>query len=185
MVLVRNKGWLRALLVVTGLLLPSLPASLAAEAMSAELCAAAVNDVVIDIITYTRWPHPISALQMCIAGQTAYAGSLLGLKHNHEGRVLVTRRIDLAEPAQFDGCDVVYLGKMASAQREVLPDLLNGRGILAIEEDNPGCERGGIFCLRLGEDRVSFSVNLDSLSRSGLKVHPGVLKLGRKGRGAQ
>ncbi|EOI7245511.1 YfiR family protein, partial [Salmonella enterica subsp. enterica serovar Anatum] len=46
-------------------------------------------------------------------------------------------------------------------------------------EQNTECIMGSAFCLIINNDEVKFSVNLDSLSHSGVRVNPEVLMLAR------
>jgi hypothetical protein len=48
---------------------------------------------------------------------------------------------------------------------------------LSISEADSSCSVGSMFCLRIKPGKVSFDVNLDSVARSGVRVHPSVLKL--------
>ncbi|HII3200232.1 TPA: YfiR family protein, partial [Enterobacter kobei] len=50
---------------------------------------------------------------------------------------------------------------------------------LLISEQNPECVIGSAFCLIIERGQVRFSVNLDALSRSGVRVNPDVLMLAR------
>ncbi|MCT7384247.1 YfiR family protein, partial [Escherichia coli] len=49
-----------------------------------------------------------------------------------------------------------------------------------IAEQNTECIIGSAFCLIIHNNDVRFAVNLDALSRSGVKVNPDVLMLARK-----
>ena len=49
--------------------------------------------------------------------------------------------------------------------------------------DSP-CTVGSLFCLRVSDQQVAFEVNLDSVARSGVRIHPSVLQLSRR-RGGQ
>ncbi|WP_234293130.1 YfiR family protein, partial [Klebsiella aerogenes] len=52
--------------------------------------------------------------------------------------------------------------------------------ITLIAEQNTDCSFGSAFCLLINDDRVRFSVNLDVLTHSGVRVNPDVLMLARK-----
>lgn len=54
-----------------------------------------------------------------------------------------------------------------------------GRALLLISEQNPECAIGSAFCLITEQNQVRFSVNLDALTRSGVRVNPDVLMLAR------
>ncbi|MBB7467182.1 YfiR family protein, partial [Escherichia coli] len=54
------------------------------------------------------------------------------------------------------------------------------QALLLIAEQNTECIIGSAFCLIIHNNDVRFAVNLDALSRSGVKVNPDVLMLARK-----
>jgi YfiR/HmsC-like len=41
------------------------------------------------------------------------------------------------------------------------------------------CTDGGMFCMEAGPQSVRFNANLDAIARSGLRVHPLVLRIAR------
>jgi hypothetical protein len=57
---------------------------------------------------------------------------------------------------------------------------LTGHPVLSISEGGDQCTVGSLFCLRVSDDQVSFDVNLDSVARSGVRIHPSVLQLSRR-----
>ena len=76
-------------------------------------------------------------------------------------------------------CDVLYLGVLAPERRLPLFQRLRGHAILSISEQSAECTADAVFCLQIGSERIRFRVNLDALARSGVRVHPAVLKLAR------
>jgi len=96
------------------------------------------------------------------------------------GRSVQSRRIDLQDGVSTAGCDSVYLGPMSDARRKKLSTELIGRPVLVITEEDYECEIGSMFCLNVVDGHVSFRVNLDSVARSGIHIHPAVLQLGRR-----
>ncbi len=150
--------------------------------------AAAVTQTVRDILSYTRWPVPPKPLRLCVLGATEYADHLLlpaAPPTPDAGPAWQVIRLPLASDRVSAGCDVAYIGAVSDKQwQELLPRLI-GRPILTICEQRNPCEAGGMFCLDVRADGVSFTVNLDSMARSTVRVHPNVLKLGqRKGKPA-
>ncbi|RVR11094.1 YfiR family protein, partial [Enterobacter hormaechei] len=57
--------------------------------------------------------------------------------------------------------------------------ILQGQALLLMSEQNPECVIGSAFCLIIEHNQVRFSVNLDALARSGVRVNPDVLMLAR------
>jgi len=56
----------------------------------------------------------------------------------------------------------------------------SGRPVLSISEADDLCTVGSLFCLRVNDEQVTFEVNLDSVARSGVRIHPSVLQLSRR-----
>ena len=79
-----------------------------------------------------------------------------------------------------DECDVVYSGDITESERVILRNDLAGHPVLTISEHDPSCSDSNAFCLVVHGTVVSFSVNLDSIARSGVRVDPHVLLLGRQ-----
>ncbi|WP_288187154.1 YfiR family protein, partial [Pantoea brenneri] len=76
-------------------------------------------------------------------------------------------------------CDAVYFGDQTSQQQVALIQQFSGRAVLTLAENNADCTIGAAFCMIFQPDRTLFSVNLDSLARSGVRVSPDVLLLSR------
>ena len=69
-------------------------------------------------------------------------------------------------------------------RRLPLFERLRGYPILSISEHSTECVADSVFCLQIGKERIRFRVNLDALARSGVRVHPAVLKLAKADEGA-
>ncbi|ARP87724.1 hypothetical protein CAL13_17040 [Bordetella genomosp. 9] len=141
--------------------------------------ATAVSQVVTGILSYSRWPAPPQPVRLCVVGDPAYAGELL------KGRAGTPALAVQARRAADDGtlaaeCDAVYLGGVSEdARRHVLQGIV-GRPVVSIVEDDPECAVAAMFCLDVQPDRVHFQINLDSVARSGVRIHPNVLQLSRR-----
>ena len=131
--------------------------------------------VVLGIISFTRWPTTPVRLHASRAGPTCarltdtlQAGSTL----------LDVQRVRFDDPALGIACDIVYLGNGRRGTRAW------GSGGRPSGADNFGKRSirtaGGMFCLNVDGERVSFDINLDAVARSGVRVHPNVLNLARR-----
>lgn len=151
---------------------------------SATLRAAKVAKVVHGILGYTRWPQQPATVRLCIIAPTEYA-DLLWQEHALEAPLPVeTTRLLVDSPRLESDCEAVYLGVLPDEQRQALYARLLGRPILSISETTSECSEGSLFCLGIADEHVAFRVNLDSVARSGLRIHPNVLQLARRS-GAQ
>lgn len=138
-------------------------------------------EVVSRIVAYTRWPGEPRPLVACISRQADDAAALVARLHAPEApRPMVARDIavDTVVPSI---CDLVYfMGWTPARQQAALRDLAQ-RPVLTIGPGADFCSDGGMFCLDSRSDGTHFEVNLDAVARSGLRVHPQVLRLARPG----
>ncbi|MCU1771155.1 YfiR family protein [Pseudomonas sp. 13B_3.2_Bac1] len=153
---------------------PQTPAS------GAEQRAQSVTQVVLGILSYARWPVEPAQLRLCIVGPTEYTDDLVKGTTQATGRPVTVRRLLADNPAIVSECDAVYIGKLTTDERSRLFTSLIGHPVLSISEGGDQCTVGSLFCLRVGDEQVSFEVNLDSVARSGVRIHPSVLQLSRR-----
>lgn len=148
---------------------------------NAEVRTAGVAQAVLGIMSYVRWPQESGDLSLCIIGPTEYADDLTRAQAFSlpSGRRIQVRR-HAASEVPATACDVVYLGLLDDEAWQMVFRRLAGRPVLSIGERREQCQAGGIFCLDVREQNLSFEVNLDSVARSGLRIHPNVLKLARR-----
>ncbi|WP_085685471.1 MULTISPECIES: YfiR family protein [unclassified Pseudomonas] len=146
----------------------------------AEQRAKSVTQVVLGILSYARWPVEPAQLRLCIVGPTEYTDDLVKGTTQATGRPVIVRRLLADNPAIVSECDAVYIGKLTADERSRLFASLIGHPVLSISEGGDQCTVGSLFCLRVGDEQVSFEVNLDSVARSGVRIHPSVLQLSRR-----
>jgi hypothetical protein len=148
--------------------------------------AVGVKQVVMGIMSYTRWPEQPPTLRLCVVGEPGYATALFaGGMQIGKTPVAVSRNPRLSGDISAH-CDAIYAGPMAQTQRLSLRKNLAGHPVLTIAEDDPPCVGGSMFCLDLTRPGTTtgFAVNLDSVARSGVAVNPRVLLLGRRPKAA-
>ncbi|KFC06527.1 YfiR family protein [Trabulsiella guamensis ATCC 49490] len=136
-----------------------------------------VRAIVSGIVSYTRWPDLTGAPRLCIFSSSRFMQALSNgasaplpyqpvvVKNDHE--------------ALAAGCNALYFGNESPSQQIALTGKLQPRPVLSIAEQNPECAAGSAFCLIFHSATVKFSVNLDVLTRSGVRVNPEVLMLAR------
>lgn len=151
-----------------------------ASAAQAQQRAKAVTQVVLGILSYARWPVEPVPLRLCLAGPTEYADDLIKGNAQNSGQPLQVRRLLADDPRIATACDALYIGKLEQGARERLFHAISGHPVLSISEADDACTVGSLFCLRVGDDQVAFEVNLDSVARSGVRIHPSVLQLSRR-----
>jgi hypothetical protein len=140
---------------------------------------AAVRQVVLGIISFTHWPTPPPRLRLCVTGRPDYAQGLVDTLQVGS-TPLDVQRIGFDDPAIGAACDVVYFGDLSDDERQQVRAAVAGHPVLTISEHNPSCTAGSMFCLNVDDERITFDINLDAVARSGVRVHPNVLKLARR-----
>ncbi|WP_073521438.1 YfiR family protein [Pseudomonas fluorescens] len=176
----KARSWsCRRLLQVTVLCLLA-PCIFAQTPSLAEHRAQAVTQVVLGILSYARWPVEPQTLRLCIVGPTQYTDDLIKGTTQATGRPVSVRRLLVDHPDIVNACDAVYIGRLSVDERTRLFTSLIGHPVLSISEGGDQCTVGSLFCLRVSDEQVSFEVNLDSVARSGVRIHPSVLQLSRR-----
>jgi len=144
-----------------------------------------VANVVLGIIDYSRWATPERPALLCVTLGGAHASALFQALPEHGlARRLAVRAVVRNKPLPAE-CDVaVYEAWDGTALRQALLAQAN-RPVMSIGFGGEFCSDGGMICPGQGAAEGSFEVNLDAISRSGLRVNPRVLQLARpKGRPA-
>ncbi|MCP3753076.1 YfiR family protein [Pseudomonas sp. SBB6] len=146
----------------------------------AEQRAKAVTQVVLGILSYARWPVEPAQLRLCLIGPTEYADDLVKGTTQATGRPVQVRRLLADDPRIANECDAIYIGKLGQDERARLFTAVSGHPVLSMSEADDPCTVGSLFCLRVSDRQVAFDVNLDSVARSGVRIHPSVLQLSRR-----
>ncbi len=176
----RIAGWKQLLAGLFCLLSLPVFAELQAPPSMADQRAMSVTQVVLGILSYARWPVEPAQLRLCVVGPTEYTDDLVKGTTQATGRPVVVRRLLANYPAIASECDAIYIGKLTNEERSTLFASLTGHPVLSISEGGDQCTVGSLFCLRVSDHQVSFEVNLDSVARSGVRIHPSVLQLSRR-----
>ena len=137
-----------------------------------------VRSIVSGIVSYTRWPSLSGQPKLCVYASSHYTQALSSEEGQSElPYTPVIVRND--QEALSATCDAIYFGAESPAKQLELISQYQGRALLLISEQNPECVIGSAFCLIIDHNQVRFSVNLDALTRSGVRVNPDVLMLAR------
>ncbi|QQC67299.1 YfiR family protein [Paraburkholderia ginsengisoli] len=135
---------------------------------------------VLDIISYAHWPVQPEVYRLCVAGGTAYLRDMSVQANVVAGRPVQMRDLEMRGEPSLSSCDVVYIGALPGEARKNLLTGSQRLQILTIEEQGEDCTDGAMFSLRALGNRFSLKVNLDAISRSGIRISPNVLLLGRR-----
>lgn len=137
-----------------------------------------IAKMVFGIISYTQWSQLPDPLHLCVIDSPHYFNVLQSVRAQSQPRVRVSLKT-----AQFDDltqhCHVLFFDQTPAAQQQTI---INQRGvhqILTLSLNNPTCSVGSSFCIQRHQDSPSFSINLDSLKQSGVKISSKVLILAK------
>lgn len=139
--------------------------------------AGAVSRTVRGFVDYTRWPQAKPLLVLCVAGPAQHA-SQLGSWRTAAGQE-VQRRNVAGKAVALGGCDIVYLAGLAVPLQRQLTAAVRGKGVLTIAEADPTNASDAMFALDFLPQSLSFRLNVDAVSRSGLRVDPRVLRIAK------
>lgn len=142
--------------------------------------AAAVAQVVLGILSYSRWPVEPETVRLCVLGATSYTDGLLDGGTQSSGLPVRARRMEIDSAELGAACEAVYIGATSQTDRQRIFDRIAGHAVVSISESDPDCAVGSMFCLDVRATQVGFKVNLDSVARSGVRIHPSVLQLARR-----
>lgn len=172
-------GFLSAMLPALLVALPSNGYEVAASTSAAQ-SSESVEQVVFGILSYSRWPSENGTLDVCIVGPTDHADRIGQSTSTVNGRPLRVVRKAVSDAGLGTDCDVAYLGNIDETGRTQVFSAIGSRPVLTISENDASCSVKSMFCLHVRNARVTFEINLDSVARSGIRVHPNVLKLARR-----
>ncbi len=138
--------------------------------------------IVRGIVQYTRWqPVPVP-IRLCVsdpldpATEIAFARAIHEIRDGTPAIALSNRRLSPGSTADAFDCHVVLVNSAAPVQwRGLLLGLLD-RPVLTIGFDEEFCSLGGMFCLDAASGLL-IRANLDSISRSGMRINPQLLRL--------
>lgn len=137
-----------------------------------------VRAIVSGIISYTRWPTSLTTPpRLCIFSSSRYVSVLSSGDISPTPWQAVV--VSTEQEALNANCNAIYFGSESPEEQHKITQRYQPRALLSIAEQNPQCIVGSAFCLAINSERVKFSVNLDALSRSGVRVNPDVLMLAR------
>lgn len=137
-----------------------------------------VAKLVSSIIVYATWPDRPRTIDVCIVGPAEFADRLVSARISGE-KTLSVRKVTQSSVAS-SGCHVAYLGQFSMQEQRAMTAGLKGQHVLVIAENDPACRSNASICLLFQADSLSFRMNLDALSRSGVRIDPRVLRMGEQ-----
>jgi hypothetical protein len=81
------------------------------------------------------------------------------------------------EPAQMEGCQMLFISSSERHRLQVLLPEAHRRGILTVSDMRDFARLGGIFSLLTIDNRIVFDLNLSSADKASLAFSSHLLKL--------
>jgi len=130
---------------------------------------------------YIAWPAPDAGrpLVVGVIGKDPFGRVL---DDAMRGRTVQNRKIVVRRFTRVDdvaNCDILFV---ASSETRNLPRILStlrNAPVVTIGDMDQFAERGGMINLTMNRDRVQFEINVDALTRAGLKAGSPLLRLAR------
>ncbi len=140
-----------------------------------------LRETLAGVLAYTRWPQPPEPLRLCLVGASAHAERIVREGLPYAGHTLVLRQLGVDDDVGAQ-CDALYLGNVGVSDWQRLQPSLAGKPVLTVCERSEVCTAAGMVRLEIDADgrQVRFEVNLDAVARSTVRIHPQVLRLGRR-----
>lgn len=163
-------------LLITGLMI--WPASTSGDSIDQGKIQAAY---IYNFINFTTWPDSYSAntgefMNICLYGEDEITHELSRLNGERiQGKAINTNACH-AETSLQD-CHVLYISPAEHRRYEHILELISGKPILSVGNDERLLKSGGIISLTQIEGRQRFNVNMRALKRSKLYLSSKLLAL--------
>lgn len=135
------------------------------------------NRIVEGILSFSHWPNVKGQPLLCVSQKVNYFNASKAA----DSQVYKVKIINNSAGFVSASCDAIYFGRESVTEQNEIINSLSGKNILTISENNIDCVAGAAFCINKRQQVFRFSVNLDSLARSGVRVNSDVLLLSKDG----
>ena len=133
---------------------------------------------------YVEWPpaafaNSVSPVCIGVLGEDPFGGFLDDTVRGEmvRGHPIVVRRE--RSPDALRDCHIVFIAVADSEKQGQFLASFSGKPILTVGNENGFAARGGIVNFFLENERVRFEISRAASQRSGLKMHPQLLRLAR------
>jgi hypothetical protein len=128
------------------------------------------------VVQYTRWPDRPQRPIACVLTPADHADAVLESAKSANSTIIAT--VVSVDTLASTRCDIVYMGRISLREQREITDRMRGRAVVTVAENDPACRSRAMFCLLFEARSLSFRMNIDSISRSLIRVDPRVLRMG-------
>ena len=125
---------------------------------------------------YVNWPQPGNTIVIGVVGDSDLMAELnANLKGKKAGtKTFEIRQLNSTEEAAK--CNLVYLPSVRSKELKELMNIVKGKGVLIVTEEDLADQGAGISFLQV-EEKLRFKINSKVLKEAGLQASSGLLGL--------
>lgn len=157
----------------------AMPASFGEVTSEAQLKAA----YLVNFLKYVEFPGNRATVTLCLFGRDSLGSYLAGYEGRQVGgRELRIRRVN--SPEQIADCQELFIPDTEEARFAAVLRWVDKQPILTVSDAETFTRDGGGIALIRAEGRLQFEVNVDALTRAGLRASPQMLRLAKPMSGA-
>jgi len=172
----RARSWIAA----SAALMVVVCASVAAPAETASVPALKAA-FIYNFAKFAEWQPAVlpdgAPLVLCVADDSKVARALEEATAGRDtaGHSLLVRRVELEGPVR--SCHLLYAGGLDERSAAQLVETLKGASVLSVSDFGTFAQLGGSAHLFVEDGRMRFAVNLDAVSRTGVRLSSRLLSL--------
>jgi len=157
----------------------TIPASFGEVTTEAQLKAA----YLVNFLKYVEFPGTRTVVNLCLFGRDSLGPYLAGYEGRQVGgRELRIRKV--SSPEQIADCQELFIPDTEEARLTAVLRWVDKQPILTVSDADTFTREGGGIALVRAEGRLQFEVNVEALTRAGLRASPQMLRLARPMAGA-
>jgi hypothetical protein len=152
----------------------TMPASFGEATTEAQLKAA----YLVNFLKYVEFPGTRATVNLCLFGRDSLGPYLAGYEGRQVGgRELRIRRVN--SPEQIADCQELFIPDTEEARLAAVLRWVDKQPILTVSDAETFTREGGGIALIRSEGRLQFEVNVEALTRAGLRASPQMLRLAK------
>jgi hypothetical protein len=127
-----------------------------------------------NFIKYTEWPNGGQQIVVGVINNASATQTLNQKISSSAGKVQVK---NLKNADEAGNCQVVFVPSTSRGHLARVLELVKGKNILVITEDQDMIRKGAGISFKVVNDKMKFQINQDAIKSSGLKVSGSLLAL--------
>jgi len=135
----------------------------------------------LNLARFTEWPEGALGadnlnINLCVFGNKNMQQAFAQMEKKPLGKRSL-HVIQMHDPVHLDQCNMIYVSELEETALIQVLSLIEGQPALTIGERDDFLERGGLVNLALEGGKIHIQVNLEAVTRSGIKISSRVLAL--------